>query len=247
MSIIEVNQLYKRYGELVAVDDVSFAVERGEIFGIIGPNGAGKTTTVECILGLRQPDGGQVRVLGLDPQQDRNQLHWRVGAQLQTSQLADKIKVWEALDLYSSFYPHPTDWEKLLEELGLAEKRNTPFEKLSGGQKQRLSIALALLGNPEILILDELTTGLDPQARRAIWRLIERVRAQGVTILLVTHFMDEAEYLCDRIALINAGRIVVLDTPQGIVAGVRASVQREELDLDDAFLTLTEPELMAVP
>jgi ABC-2 type transport system ATP-binding protein len=240
MPVIDVQDLQKRYRDHVAVHDVSFTVERGEIFGIIGPNGAGKTTTVECIEGLRKPDRGSVRVLGLDPQQDRDELRQRVGTQLQASQLPDKIKVWEALDLYSSFYPQPANWEQLIEYLALSEKRNTVFDKLSGGQKQRLSVALALVGNPEILILDELTTGLDPQARRNIWQLIEDVRARGVTILLVSHFMEEAERLCDRIAMIDAGRIVALDTPAGIVSLAKAEQRlhfRPSAPLEDSLLT----------
>ena len=176
MSVIEVEHLRKRYRDVVAVDDVSFTVERGEIFGILGPNGAGKTTTVEIIEGLRTPDGGTVRVLGLDPRRDGAELRQRVGAQLQESELPDKLKVWEAMELYSSFYDRPADWRRLLEDLGLADKHDTKFGKLSGGQKQRLSIALALVGNPEIAVLDELTTGLDPQARREVWELIEQIR-----------------------------------------------------------------------
>jgi len=240
MPVINVQNLQKRYRDHLAVYDVSFTVEQGEIFGIIGPNGAGKTTTVECIEGMRKPDHGSVRVLGLDPQQDREELRWRVGIQLQASQLPDKIKVWEALDLYSSFYRQPVNWEQLIENLGLSEKRNTVFEKLSGGQKQRLSIALALVGNPEILILDELTTGLDPQARRSIWQLIEDVRARGVTILLVTHFMEEVERLCDRIAMLDGGRMVALDTPAGIVSRVKMGQRlrfRPSAWLDDNLLS----------
>lgn len=218
MTVIEVKNLQKRYGDRYAVDDISLTIEKGEIFGLIGPNGAGKTTLVESIAGLRRPESGQVVVMGLDPQKDRQALRSHLGIQLQDSQLPDKIKVWEALDLYSSFYDQPANWEELIVALGLAEKRNDAFDKLSGGQKQRLSIALAMVGNPEILILDELTTGLDPEARRNIWQLILDVRARGVTILLVTHFMEEAERLCDRLAVIDAGRIVALDTPAGIVA-----------------------------
>jgi ABC-2 type transport system ATP-binding protein len=239
MQVVNVQNLQKSYGGRMAVSDASFSVEKGEIFGIIGPNGAGKTTIVECIAGLRNPDGGRIRVLGLDPQRDRGELRRRVGIQLQASQLPAKIKVWEALDLYSSFYPHLADWERLIEKLGLAEKRDTVFDKLSGGQKQRLSVALALVGNPELLILDELTTGLDPQARRAIWGLIEDVRACGVTILLVTHFMEEAERLCDRIAVIDAGRVAALDTPAGIVAMVKAEQRlrfRPSAPLDERLL-----------
>ncbi|WP_020673813.1 ABC transporter ATP-binding protein [Amycolatopsis nigrescens] len=220
MPVIEVQGLAKRYGEKVAVGDVSFSVERGEIFGILGPNGAGKTTTVECVEGLRKPDGGTVSVLGLDPARDTAELRQRLGVQLQESQLPDKLKVGEALDLYASFYRQPADQGKLLADLGLADKRDTMFKKLSGGQKQRLSIALSLIGSPEIAVLDELTTGLDPQARRDTWELIETVRDRGVTIVLVTHFMEEAERLCDRIAVIDAGRVVAIDTPAGLVAGV---------------------------
>jgi ABC-2 type transport system ATP-binding protein len=217
MSIIEVEHLTKRYGDEVAVDDVSFTVEKGEIFGILGPNGAGKTTTVESIAGLRHPDSGRIRVLGVDPHQSGGEIKQRLGVQLQESRLPDRIKVWEAVDLYSSFYRSPADWPDLLDHLGLAEKRNTIFAKLSGGQKQRLSIALALVGNPEIAILDELTTGLDPQARRDTWSLIEQLRERGVTIVLVTHFMEEAERLADRVALIDSGRLIALDTPDGLV------------------------------
>ncbi|MFD8495840.1 ABC transporter ATP-binding protein [Amycolatopsis sp. NPDC059657] len=220
MPVIEVRGLHKRYGDKVAVEDVSFSVERGEIFGILGPNGAGKTTTVECVEGLRKPDGGEISVLGLDPQRDKTELRQRVGVQLQEGQLPDRLRVFEALELYASFYREPADLEKLLSTLGLAEKRDTAYKKLSGGQKQRLSIALALVGSPEIAVLDELTTGLDPQARRDTWDLIEAVRAGGVTILLVTHFMEEAERLCDRLAVIDGGRVVAVDTPGGLVAGV---------------------------
>lgn len=239
MGIIEVKGLTKRYGEHTAIDSISFTVEEGEIFGILGPNGAGKTTTVESIAGLRTQDSGTIRILGLDPQQDRAALREQIGVQLQDSQLPEQIRVWEALELYSSFYNHPSDWEQLIVELGLTEKRDTAYRKLSGGQKQRLSIALALIGNPKIAILDELTTGLDPQARRETWQLIENVRAGGVTVLLVTHFMEEAERLCDRIALIDSGRLVALDTPAGIVAraGGQQTLQfRPSVPLDDRLL-----------
>lgn len=240
MTIIEVNNLIKRYGDQVAVDGVSFTVEQGEIFGILGPNGAGKTTTVECIAGLRIPDSGTMRVLGLDPRHQRTALRQQVGVQLQQSALPAQIKVWEALDLYSSFYNRPANWQQLIDDLGLTEKRNTAFRTLSGGQKQRLSIALALVGNPKLAILDELTTGLDPQARRDTWHLIEAVRARGVTILLVTHFMEEAERLCDRLVVIDAGRVVALDTPAGIVslAGAEHRIRfRPSVPLDERILT----------
>ncbi|MBA2891875.1 ABC transporter ATP-binding protein [Nonomuraea soli] len=215
MKVIEVTNLHKRYGTHVAVDDVSFSVAEGEIFGILGPNGAGKTTTVECLSGLREPDRGTIKIAGAD---DRDSLKRIMGVQLQSAELPEKLKVWEALDLYASFYGRTSG--DLLERVGLTEKRDTYFGKLSGGQKQRLSIALALVGGPRIAVLDELTTGLDPQARRDTWELIEQVRNDGVTIVLVTHFMEEAERLCDRLALIDAGRVVATDTPSGLVAMV---------------------------
>jgi ABC-2 type transport system ATP-binding protein len=240
MPVIEVESLRKRYRDQVAVHDVSFSVERGEIFGIVGPNGAGKTTTVECVEGLRTPDGGSIRVLGLDPLRDGAELRQRVGAQLQESALPDRMTVGEAIDLYASFYPRPADRERLLADLGIAEKRGARFGKLSGGQKQRLSIALALVGSPEIAVLDELTTGLDPNARRDTWELIEHVRESGVTVVLVTHFMDEAERLCDRVAVIDAGRVVAIDTPSGLIARVNAEQRirfRPLAPIDDGLLT----------
>ncbi|GAT70428.1 sulfate ABC transporter ATPase [Planomonospora sphaerica] len=219
MAVIEVTDLRKRYADLTVLDGVSFSVEEGEIFGILGPNGTGKTTTVECVEGLRRPDGGTIRVLGLDPVEDARRVREQIGVQLQQTQLPENIKVWEALDLYASFYAAPRDWRELLEEWGLADKRNARFGKLSGGQKQRLFIALALVGNPRVAFLDELTTGLDPQARRATWELIKQVRAGGVTVVLVSHFMDEVEELCDRVAVFNRGRVVAIDTPAGLAGG----------------------------
>ena len=239
-AVIEVQHLHKRYGETVAVDDVSFTVEEGEIFGILGPNGAGKTTTVECVEGLRTPDGGRISVLGLDPRRDRAELTQQLGVQLQDSQLPERLRVAEALRLYSSFYAEPADWRALMATLGLAGKSSTRFGKLSGGQKQRLSIALALVGSPRVAVLDELTTGLDPQARRDTWALIEDVRSRGVTILLVTHFMEEAERLCDRVALIDAGRVVAVDTPAGLAERVQAGQRiqfRPSVPFDDGLLT----------
>ena len=217
-ATVEIAHLRKAYGNVVAVDDVSFSVAQGEIFGILGPNGAGKTTTVECVLGLRSPDAGSIRVLGLDPGQDREDLHVIVGAQLQESAQPAKLRVGEILDLYQSFYRDPADVGELIDALGLAGKRKDYYRSLSGGQRQRLSIALALIGRPKIAVLDEMTAGLDPQARRDTWDLIEGVRDQGVTILLVTHFMEEAERLCDRVALIDAGHVVALDSPAGLAA-----------------------------
>jgi ABC-2 type transport system ATP-binding protein len=217
-AAVEIAHLRKAYGELVAVDDVSFSVAEGEIFGILGPNGAGKTTTVECVLGLRSPDAGSICVMGLDPGQDREDLHVIVGAQLQESALPGKLRVEEILDLYRSFYSDPADVGELIDALGLAGKRKDYYRSLSGGQRQRLSIALALIGRPKVAVLDEMTSGLDPQARRDTWDLIEGVRNRGVTILLVTHFMEEAERLCDRVALIDAGHVVALDSPAGLAA-----------------------------
>jgi ABC-2 type transport system ATP-binding protein len=238
-AVIEVQNLHKTYADTVAVDDVSFAVQEGEIFGILGPNGAGKTTTVECIEGLRRPDGGRISVLGLDPQRDRAELTQRLGVQLQDSQLPGRLRVAEALDLYSSFYRTPADWRGLMDVLGLGDKRQTKFGKLSGGQKQRLSIALALVGSPQVAVLDELTTGLDPQARRDTWDLIEGVRDRGVTIVLVSHFMEEAERLCDRVALIDKGRVVVVDTPAALAEKVDAGQRIQfhpSVPFDDSLL-----------
>ncbi|WP_026119338.1 ABC transporter ATP-binding protein [Nocardiopsis ganjiahuensis] len=222
MAIIEVTELRKKYGDHVVLDGVSFSVEEGEVFGLLGPNGAGKTTAVECAEGLRRPDSGTVRVLGLDPVRQRKQLSEHVGVQLQHTQLPENIKVWEALDLYASFYDRSRDWRELLDRWGLADKRGARFGKLSGGQKQRLFIALALVGDPRVAFLDELTTGLDPQARRATWELVKRVRAEGVTVVLVSHFMDEVEELCDRVAVLDRGSVVALDTPAGLIDGVDA-------------------------
>jgi ABC-2 type transport system ATP-binding protein len=213
---IEVLHLRKCYGTTVAVDDVSFSVAEGEIFGIVGPNGAGKTTTIECVTGLRSPDSGSVRVLGLDPGPDAEQLHLIMGTQLQQSAFPPLLRVREILALYRSFYRQPADVAELVRVLGLAGKLRSYYLSLSGGQKQRLSLALALIGRPKIAMLDEMTTGLDPQARRDTWDLIEDIRHRGTTIVVVTHYMDEAERLCDRVALIDRGRVVAIDSPAGL-------------------------------
>ncbi|MFE7986514.1 ATP-binding cassette domain-containing protein [Streptomyces cellulosae] len=237
MSVIDVIDLRKAYGGRTAVDGVSFSVDEGEIFGVLGPNGAGKTTTVECVEGLRVPDAGRVRVAGLDPVTDHDEVTRVLGAQLQQSELQPKLTVREALELYASFHTRPAAWRPLAERLGLTPKLATRFAKLSGGQKQRLFIALALIGNPRIVVLDELTTGLDPRARRDTWELIEDVRAGGVTVLLVTHFMEEAQRLCDRIAVIDQGRVAALDTPAGLVrrsAGATVISFTPSAPLDDA-------------
>ena len=247
-SVIAVEHLHMAYGSTVAVDDVSFTVRDGEIFGILGRNGAGKTTTVECITGLRRPGRGEISVLGLDPRRDRRELHERVGVQLQHSALPDRIRVGEAVELYASFYRRPADGRELLATLGLEGAREQAFGKLSGGQKQRLSIVLALIGQPEIAVLDELTTGLDPEARRETWALIEGVRDRGVTIVLVTHYMEEAERLCDRVAVIDHGNLIALDHPAALGHAARTS-QRVRLtapeDFDDGLLC-TLPEVSAV-
>jgi len=217
VPVVRVEAISKRYGRTVAVDDVSFEVRQGEIFGLIGPNGAGKTTTMECVEGLRAPDRGTIAVLGLDPVRDVYRLQDRIGVQLQQAQLQKRIKVREAVDLWAALYPKPVDGDRLLEQLGLSEKRDAWFMTLSGGQKQRLFIALALINDPELVFLDELTTGLDPQARRAIWDLVRGIRERGKTVFLTTHLMDEAERLCDRVAVIDRGRIVDIDTPAALV------------------------------
>ncbi len=238
-SVIEVTDLRKSYGGRAVVDGISFTVEEGEIFGVLGPNGAGKTTTVECVEGLRVPDAGRVRVTGLDPVADHAEVARVLGAQLQQSELQPKLTVREALELYASFYPAPADWRTLAERLGLTDRLNTRFAKLSGGQQQRLFIALALIGSPRVVVLDELTTGLDPRARRDTWQLIEEVRASGVTVLLVTHFMEEAQRLCDRIAVIDQGRVAALDTPAGLIrrsAGATVISFTPSAPLDDTDL-----------
>jgi ABC-2 type transport system ATP-binding protein len=216
-SVIEVNNLRKRYGSHVAVEDVSFQVRQGEIFGLLGRNGAGKTTTVECLQGLRRADGGRVRVLGLDPQRQTQQLRRRIGCQLQEAALPNRLRVWEALDLFASLVSVGTDWRVLMDQWGLADKRKAAFSSLSGGQRQRLFVALALVNDPEVVFLDELTQGLDPSARRVAWGLIQAIRERGATVVLVTHYMDEAEQLCDRIAVVDGGRVVATDTPQGLI------------------------------
>jgi ABC-2 type transport system ATP-binding protein len=229
MTAIEVEALSKRYGPKVAVDDVSFTVAEGEIFGLLGRNGAGKSTTVDCLAGLRVPDHGRIRVAGFDPRRDRREVRQLLGVQLQESQLPDRLTVAEAMRLYASFYPRPADIDGLLAQLDLTDKRNTRYRRLSGGQKQRLSIALALIGRPRIAILDELTTGLDPVARRDTWQLIDDIRNQGVTIVLVTHFMDEAARLCDRVAIMRDGRIAAIGVPAAL----------GQPTLEDAFVALT--------
>lgn len=248
-AVVQVENLTKSYGASTVVDRVSFTVGRGEIFGILGPNGAGKTTTVESLAGLRTADSGTVRVLGLDPQQDPAAVRDSLGVQLQESRLPGKLRVVEALRLYAAFYSDPEDPDTLIRLLGLTDRRDTPYEDLSGGQKQRLSIALALVGRPQVAILDELTTGLDPQARRETWDLIEQVRDSGVTIILVTHFMDEAERLCDRLVVIDRGRVVAEGTPAQLTgAGATERAFRMHLPrpLEDLTLLTGLPAVTSV-
>jgi ABC-2 type transport system ATP-binding protein len=215
--VIHVAGIRKAYGGTVALDEVSFEVQQGEIFGLIGPNGAGKTTTMECVEGLRTPDRGSISVLGLDPVRDVSKLQERIGVQLQEAQLQKRIKVWEAVALWASLYRQSVNGDQLIEQLGLSEKRNAWFMTLSGGQKQRLFIALALINDPELVFLDELTTGLDPQARRAIWDLVRSIRQRGKTVFLTTHLMEEAERLCDRVGIIDRGRIIDIGSPAELV------------------------------
>lgn len=229
--------LSKRYGATVAVADISLRVEVGETLGILGTNGAGKTTTVEMMAGLRSPDTGSVRILGMDPGHERAAVRQALGVQLQESHLHGSLRVIELINLYRTFYRHPRATEELLDLVQLGEQRRTMFQKLSGGQQQRLSVALALVGRPSVVILDELTTGLDPKARRRMWAMVEGVQAEGVSVVLVSHAMQEVERLCQRIALIDGGRISYQGTPQGLMdeAGTTS--------LEEAFVRLTGHEM----
>jgi ABC-2 type transport system ATP-binding protein len=234
--VVVVDHLQKRYGAFIAVADVSFQVDEGEIFGILGPNGAGKTTTVESLQGLRSIDGGKVSVLGFDPAGQAVEIRRRIGSQLQESALPDRMKVWEALDLFGSLRTGGRDWRQLLAEWGLADKSDAKFGSLSGGQQQRLFVALALANNPQLVFLDEMTTGLDPASRRVAWELIRQIRDRGTTVVLVTHFMDEAETLCDRLIVIDSGTVVAEGSPQGLIddhgGGVRVRFTHGSDDLE---------------
>ena len=248
MPVIQVDELTKSYDGKTVVDDVSFSVEEGEIFAILGPNGAGKTTTVESIAGLRNPDSGRIEVFGFDPFVERAEVRRRLGVQLQGSRFQDRVTAREVVETFASFYPEPLDVATLLERLGLGEKADTFYSRLSGGQQQRVSIAVALVGRPQAVILDELTTGLDPQARRETWGLVEELRDSGVTIVLVTHFMEEAERLADRLALIDEGRLVAVDTPRGLVDSVGLDQRLRfttTATIEDAWLTAL-PDVTAV-
>ena len=217
-AILQVENLVKRYGDVAAVRGVSFTVEEGEVFGLLGPNGAGKTTTVEILEGLREPDGGQVSVCGLDPQRNSQELKHEIGAALQSTSLPDKLRVMEALRLFASFYKRRRKLEDLLERFGLEEKRNAFYSQLSGGQKQRLALAMALVNDPKLLFFDEPTAGLDPQVRREIYDIIEELKRDKKTIVMTTHYIEEAERLCDRVAIIDHGKVIAYGTPRELKA-----------------------------
>ncbi|TDE98846.1 ABC transporter ATP-binding protein [Occultella glacieicola] len=239
MAVVEIDHLTKVYRGRAVVDDVSLAVESGEIFGLLGRNGAGKSTTVEAAIGLREPDGGRVRVFGLDPRRERARVQQAVGVQLQATHLHMSLTVTELIRMYRSFYHDGLDPGELIERLGLGTVRDSRYDQLSGGEGQRLSIALALVGRPRLAVLDELTTGLDSVARRSMWSLIEEMRADGITIVLVSHFMEEVERLCDRVAVLDAGKVVALDTPAGLVrqvSGVGGVSFRAHAPLDPSVL-----------
>ncbi len=232
--VVTVQNLVKHYKDVKAVDGISFSVKRGEIFGIVGPNGAGKTTTIECIAGMRRADSGSLDVLGLDPLNDSIALKRRIGLQQQESEIPDRLRLREAMELFSSFYDNVLEWEVLLEQLNLWEKKDSFYSELSGGQKKRFFVAMALIGDPEIVFLDEFTSGLDPQSRISIWKLVKELRDQGRTIVLSTHYMDEAEKLCDRVAIIDHGKLTALDSPSNLIS-MHGGHTRIQFNVGDAF------------
>jgi ABC-2 type transport system ATP-binding protein len=226
-NIIEVNNLEKKYGDVNAVNGISFSVEKGEVFGILGPNGAGKTTTVEMIEGLRKPNRGSINVCNIDALKEPQRIKEIIGVQLQATSLYDNIRVKEAIELFGSYYKKSLPSEQIMEEVSLMEKKNSQVSKLSGGQKQRLSVGLALVNDPEVIFLDEPTTGLDPQARHNIWSIVEKLRERGKTVVMTTHYMEEAEQLCHRLAIIDQGKIIAMDTPENLInkAGLATSIE----------------------
>ncbi|MCC9145083.1 MULTISPECIES: ABC transporter ATP-binding protein [unclassified Arthrobacter] len=238
-TVVSASGLSKTFRDVVALADVTFSIQAGETFGILGPNGAGKTTTVECVAGALRPDGGRIEVLGVDPAKDRATVRGRVGYQLQSTALPPALRVGEALRLFAAFYPTPADVPELLRTVGLEKHRKRPFGSLSGGQKQRLSIALALIGNPDVVVFDELTTGLDPQGRRDVRQLVQQVKDSGITVVLVTHYLDDVERLCDRLAIIDAGRTRFVGTPAELLAVTGAGADGAGA-LEDAYLAFIE-------
>lgn len=224
---LKVDNLTKRYGDLVAVNGISFSIGKGEIFGLLGPNGAGKTTTVEMIEGLRKPDDGSIEICGINALKKPGNIKELIGAQLQSTTIYDQIRVKEVIDLFGNYYKKSIPSSKLLEEVSLTDKKNAFYRTLSGGQKQRVAMALAIVNDPEVLFLDEPTTGLDPQARRNVWSIITNLRKRGKTIILTTHYMEEAEQLCQRVGIIDKGEIIALDTPSNLIAntGLKSSIE----------------------
>lgn len=244
MNILVVEKLTKRYGNAIAVNGISFAVEKGEVFGILGPNGAGKTSTLEMIEALRPIDDGTVTIDGIDVAKEPNQIKQMVGVQLQSTAFLDKITLVEILDMLAGFYGKKIDALALLDEVQLREKAKSFVDQLSGGQKHRFSIAAALVNNPKVLFLDEPTTGLDPQARRNLWDLIKEIKKKQITIILTTHYMDEAELLCDRVAIMDDGKIIALDAPKKLIRdllkkGFKKEAVVEQANLEDVFIDLT--------
>jgi len=239
-KVVEVESLVKRYGSLAAVDGVTFSVEEGEVFGVLGPNGAGKTTTVEMIEGLRKPDSGSIRVFGIDTLREPERIKELIGVQLQTTSLYDRIRVKEAVDLFGGYYRRAIPTATLLDEVSLTDKMNSYVSELSGGQKQRLALALALVNDPGMVFLDESTTGLDPQARRSVWGTVARLRKKGKTIILTTHYMEEAEELCRRVAIMDHGKIITLDTPDALIAGAGLDSRIEIDHVPEALRSVLE-------
>lgn len=245
MPIIETKNLRKEYGDTIAVRDISFEVEEGEIFGIVGPNGTGKTTTIEMMEGIRTPDNGEITILGLHPIKDSRKLRQRIGMQLQHAALPERLKVWEAFDMFSQFYEQCVDAQELLESVQLSEKRDAYFSQLSGGQKQRLFVALALINDPQLVFLDELTTGLDPHARRSMWDMIAGLRERGKTVVLSTHYMEEAEFLCDRVAIFHKGELLTLDSVNALIDELNED-KRVEITLGESIDSMKLKELETV-
>ena len=247
-AIVSVRDLRKRYGQIEAVAGISFDVQRGEIFALLGPNGAGKTTTVEILEGLRQADGGSATVAGVDVTKDPSGVKERIGVQLQSSAFPENFLAKEIVELFALFYKRKVDAMALLRSVGLEDKAKQKSEKLSGGQRQRLSVAVAMVNEPQVLFLDEPTTGLDPQARRNLWDLIRDIRARGTTVFLTTHYLDEAEVLCDRVAIMDGGKIIALDSPRALIESLLARgfskpVMQQQASLEDVFLDVTGHEL----